>query len=287
MEQNDIKEQVRQFYDQVGWKTVSDGIYQNARYEDLREVSRDYIHKCHLRVNRHLKPSGKYLLDAGSGPVQYPEYLTYSKNYEKRICVDISILALKEARKRIGEKGLYVVADVAHLPFKDEVFDGAVSLHTFHHLALKDQKQSYQEIYRSLLPNSTGVIVNGWTFSPMMNRQKWLIHFMEWLGRRVARLRGISIESEKINNSRKEKQVKDQVGTYIEKLDYDWVKKEVMPDMKIDVKVWRSVNVRFLRAVIHKPYGKLLLRFLFWLEELAPLYFGTRGQYPLIIMYKD
>ena len=140
MEQNEIKEQVRQFYDQVGWKTVSDGVYQNARYEDLREVSRNYIHKCHLRVNRHLKPSGRYLLDAGSGPVQYPEYLTYSKNYEKRVCVDISILALKEARKRIGDKGLYVVADVAHMPFKDEVFDGAVSLHTFHHLPFEGSK---------------------------------------------------------------------------------------------------------------------------------------------------
>jgi hypothetical protein len=29
-----------------------------------------------------LKPGGKYLLDAGSGPIQYPEYLTYSKAYQ-------------------------------------------------------------------------------------------------------------------------------------------------------------------------------------------------------------
>ena len=46
----EIKQQVREFYDQVGWQEVSDGIYQNATYEDLRPVAREYIHHCHLRV---------------------------------------------------------------------------------------------------------------------------------------------------------------------------------------------------------------------------------------------
>ncbi len=75
MDNQDVKQQVRAFYDQVGWKTVGEGVYQNARYEDLRPVSREYIHRCHLRVNRHLTSIGDLLLDAGSGPVQYPEYL--------------------------------------------------------------------------------------------------------------------------------------------------------------------------------------------------------------------
>src|SRR5512133_2084353 len=130
------KQQVREFYDQIGWSQAGDGLYQNARYEDLRPVSREYIHRCHLRVNNHLQASGDLLLDAGSGPVQYPEYLTYSQNYKFRVCLDISILALKEARNRLGEHGLFVVADVANLPFKPESFDGLVSLHTLQHLPL-------------------------------------------------------------------------------------------------------------------------------------------------------
>ena len=56
MTDDNIKQQVREFYDQVGWQEVSEGLYQNARYEDLRPVSREYIHQCHLRVNRHLQP---------------------------------------------------------------------------------------------------------------------------------------------------------------------------------------------------------------------------------------
>jgi hypothetical protein len=105
MTEDSIKKDVRQFYDQVGWQKISSGVYQNAEYEDLRPVSRAYIHKCHLRVNRHLNPQGKYLLDAGSGPIQYPEYLTYSEGYQYRVCLDISIVALMDARERIGGCG--------------------------------------------------------------------------------------------------------------------------------------------------------------------------------------
>ena len=64
MTDNNIKQEVREFYDQIGWQEVSDGLYQNARYEDLRPVSREYIHKCHMRVNRHLEPRGRFFLDA-------------------------------------------------------------------------------------------------------------------------------------------------------------------------------------------------------------------------------
>ena len=73
MSEGEVKDQVRQFYNQVGWQQVEGGVYQNARYEDLRPVAREYIHRCHLRVNRHLKAEGRFLLDAGSGPVQYVE----------------------------------------------------------------------------------------------------------------------------------------------------------------------------------------------------------------------
>ncbi|HEX7555044.1 MAG TPA: class I SAM-dependent methyltransferase, partial [Leptolinea sp.] len=168
MDNQDIKQQVRTFYDQVGWKSVGEGVYQNARYEDLRPVSHEYIHRCHLRVNRYLSPVGSLLLDAGSGPVQYPEYLTYSEYYQHRVCLDISILALKEARQRLAEHGLYVVADVANLPFKPEAFDGLVSLHTLHHLPLTEQRKAYIEFMRVLSPGRTAVVINGWTESLLM-----------------------------------------------------------------------------------------------------------------------
>ncbi|MBN2145866.1 MAG: class I SAM-dependent methyltransferase, partial [Anaerolineales bacterium] len=181
VDEAEIKRNVREFYDQVGWQEVSDGIYQNAAHEDLRPVSRDYIHKCHMRILRHIKPSGKLLLDAGSGPIQYPEYLEYSRGYQKRVCADISIVALQEARRRIGEHGLFVVADIANLPFAPEVFDGVVSMHTIHHLPLDEHQKAFEELYRVMGRDSRAVVVNGWSLSPLMTISEKLADALERL----------------------------------------------------------------------------------------------------------
>lgn len=283
----EIKQEVRKFYDQVGWQTVSEGFYQNARYEDLRPVSREYIHRCHLRINRHLAQSGRFLLDAGSGPVQYPEYLTYSAGYRRRVCADISILALREARKRLGEHGLVVVADVANLPFRQDAFDGAVSLHTLHHLPLSEQKKAYCELQRVLLPGSSAAIVNGWTDSRLMRRFQWLVRCMEGLGKLLSRGKAGRNVAGGNSASTTVKPGKIQpTGTFVEKLDSAWLKRE-LPDLDLKILVWRSVSVRFLRAVIHHVIGgKICLRMLYWLEERYPKYFGENGQYPLIILRK-
>ncbi len=284
MSQPEVRKQVRQFYDQVGWQFVGD-TYQNARYEDLRPVSSEYIHRCHLRVTPFLRPGGRFLLDAGSGPVQYPEYLTYSREYQKRVCLDISFVALQEARRRIGEHGLYVVADVANLPFRAEAFDGVVSLHTLHHLPLTEQKKAYADIYRVLRTGRRAVVVNGWTESPLMRRTQPLVKFFERVGGWLTRLRG-GMAKEKtpeasVGNNKPS-------GTFVQKLDAGWLKREIGSQMPVEIRVWRSVSVRFLRALIHEALaGRFLLRLLFWLEERYPRYFGERGQYPLIVIRKE
>ncbi|NJN79814.1 MAG: class I SAM-dependent methyltransferase, partial [Anaerolineales bacterium] len=116
-----------------------------------------------------LIPTGRFILDAGSGPVQYEEYKTYSAGYKKRVCLDISIQALREARTRIGEHGVFVVGDLASLPFKKEAFDGAVSMHAIHHLALTEHPRAYAEIHRVLAIGRTAAIVNGWS-DPLFSR---------------------------------------------------------------------------------------------------------------------
>lgn len=299
MTEAEIKQRVRQFYDRVGWQTVADGTYQNARYEDLRPVSREYIHRCHLRVARFLKPAGRYLLDAGSGPVQYAEYLTYSAGYRRRVCVDISIVALQEARRRIGDHGLFVVADVANLPFRSEPFEGVVSLHTLHHLPLEDQARAYTELHRVLSPGSTAVVVNGWTDSPLMRRMGWLVRGMERLGALAGRLRGgraakNGAEKEPAQGQKGDSMqtgdTKDKAptGTFIHKLDAAWLEQNIGGKMHYELYPWRSVSVRFLRAVIHEiTAGRLWLRLLFWLEERFPRFFAEKGQYPMVILRKD
>lgn len=279
------KEDVRHFYDQVGWQLEDGEHYQNAHYEDLRPVAQEYIHRCHLRVNRHLKPGGKFLLDAGSGPIQYPEYLTYSEKYQYRVCADISIVALQEARKRTGAKGLMVVADVANLPFKADAFEGEVSLHTFHHLSLEDQARAYEEAYRVLAPGCSAVVINGWSDSPLMQRWGWVASLMVGLRNLRARLMG------KKPQRKAPKPAVDAaiqpVGTYTVKNDPAWLKQTLGGKMDYEILVWRSMSVNFMRAVFHKKLaGQALLRWVYNQEERNPHYCGENGQYPLVVIRK-
>jgi SAM-dependent methyltransferase len=292
---SDIKQEVQQFYNSVGWTLVGEDIYQNARYEDLRPVSREYITRCHQRITKVLNRKGKYLLDAGSGPVQYPAYLEYSDHYQYRVCADISITALAEARNRLDDHGLYVVCDIADLPFNDNVFDGIVSLHTIHHLPEDEHLQAYLSLYRVLANNSKAAIVNGWQDSKILNASEPAIrlaqrirHFFEKKDRKNIQKNGNSnIKDEPRIKKNKLIGNKNPKGTFTSRHDVLWIKKEVGSFMDTEILVWRSVSVRFLRALIHPTLGgKFWLKLLYSLEEKYPHYFGENGKYPLIVISK-
>lgn len=271
---NDTKQKVREFYDEIGWQQEDDGHYQNARYEDLRPVSREYIHKTRLRVLNGLIKTGRFILDAGSGPVQYEEYKSYSASYAKRVCLDISIQALKEAQTRIGEHGEYVVGDLANLPFKKEAFDGAVSMHAIHHLALTEHARAYMEIHRVLAMGRTAAIVNGWHEPLLMRMAEPLIGLMRKLSGRAAKKKKEWLNEE------------DPAGTFVQKMTPAWLKKEIGSKMTIEIKPWRSMSTRILRWFVRPFGGRVFLKFIFWLEGIFPNFFAENGQYPLIVIKK-
>jgi hypothetical protein len=76
-------------------------------------------------------------------------------------------------------------------------------------------------------------------------------------------------------------------GTFVSKHDVEWLKREVGSLMHLEIFVWRSVSVRFLREYIFPDLGgKWLLRKLYDLEERFPQFFGEHGQYPMIVIKK-
>ena len=294
MSENNIKQTVRQFYDQVGWQSIGETLYQNAQYEDLRPVSQEYLHRCHMRVKRHLAKKGIYYLDAGSGPVQYPEYLTYSEDYHARVCMDISIVALKEARKRLGEHGFYVLGDVTHLPFASDTFDGISALHTIHHVPMEDKGSAYGELHRVLKPGRNMVVVDGWTKAPLM---LWSKRFMAgvkrvrgWWEKAVLKTEGATEENATAPTPDKEltkAKTKVPAGTFVQKFDADGLIELIKDKMDFEILVWRSVSVAFLRAVIYPDWGgKFWLTVLYGLEELLPRLLGRIGQYPMVVVSK-
>lgn len=278
--------EVKDFYNQVGWQRISDDLYQNAIYEDLRPVSREYIELCHLRVNRHLLHQGKYLLDAGSGPVQWPAYLTYSDGYLYRVCMDISLVALQEARNRLGVKGLFVVGDISRMPFKEGVFGSTVSMHTLHHLSSEDQKKAYTEMFRTLESKGKMVVVNGSSSSRLMEQWLWLVKVAERLGVKTS-VAASTVNASVTQSAKKNDSGKEARGTFTRKNSIQWLNDE-LKDYTYQLLPWRSISVRFMRALIH-PWlgGKYWLRFLYWREEIDPRWYAENGQYPMIVIEKD
>ena len=132
---------VFKFYNEEGWSQSEKNTKDAILFEDLRPVAKKYVSHCRYKINNFLPKKGKHILDFASGPIQYKEYLSYSKNFKKRHCVDFSKNAIKLAKKKIGKKGKYYCDDFLKIKFKKNFFDAIVSLHTIYHISKKDQKK--------------------------------------------------------------------------------------------------------------------------------------------------
>jgi ubiquinone/menaquinone biosynthesis C-methylase UbiE/uncharacterized protein YbaR (Trm112 family) len=284
------KKVLQDFYDSIGWqkeKQEAASFVDALKWEDLRPVASEYIHNCHVRVNRYIRNKGRYLLDAGSGPIQYPEYLSYSDGYDYRICIDISFLALKEAQKKLGDKGIYILGDITNIPLQDNTVDGAVSLHVIYHIPKDEQISALREIHRVLNPGSSAAVVYSWPNSRLL---KW------WLfPRRIKRifqrqLRSLKSLVKKI--LRYEKRSKAITPSSVPLKPYHFTHDLAYFDtnlkgMDFEIAVWRSVSVPFLRMYIHPHlFGAAILRGIYRKEESDPALYGRIGQYPLIVIRK-
>ena len=276
----DEKRAVQQFYDDIGWTTADGGkaSVDADNWEDLRPVSRDYIHACHLRVGRHLKPTGKYLLDVASGPVQYPEYLTYSQDYGARICVDISCSALRQAQQKLGAHGIYILGDITNLPLADGVVDGAVSLHTIYHTPADEQANAFRELHRVLAPGATAAIVYCWR--SLLNKLAMLpAKLVQAPGKLLGKLLRGKTHAGKSERSR--------TAVYYHAHSRAWFAKNLI-DLPYEVQAWRSIDVPMLKAYCHAWLGgRLLLRLVYQAEEWFPRLLGWLGAYPLIVLRKN
>lgn len=262
-----IKTAVQAFYDKIGWKTES-GVYRDANdSEDLRVISHEYRERCHQRVKAHLPLKGRYLLDIACGPIQYPAYLSYSENFDYRICADLSLTALQEAKSRLKEKGIYLLCDITQLPIKNNAVDAVISLHTLYHVPAEQQKKGFAELYRVLKPEGKSVIVYSWGVRSILMTLLMLPFKLasycrrKWLGLKAP--------------------------LYFYTHSYRWFREEIQSQYNMKLFCWRSVNVPFLKIFIHPLLGgKWFLKMILWLEEKFPTTMGRIGAYPLFVSEK-
>lgn len=76
------------------------------------------------------------------------------------VAVDLSGRVLRRARRRLGDRAVYVEADVGHLPFRDGTFAAAHSANGFH--LFPDVPRAAEELVRVTRPAGR-LVITTWT----------------------------------------------------------------------------------------------------------------------------
>jgi len=272
---NKAEERVSKFYNTVGWEEEGEITEDAKRWEDLREHAREYVGKCRLRVLRHIPESGEYILDMASGPIQYKEYLEYSRNFKKRYCVDLSSSALESAKKKIGDHGVFLNGSFFDLPLEENFFDCTISLHTIYHIDKDKQEEAVRKLLKVTKPGKPVIIVYS-------NPNTFLSALKSSPPRRAIR------KLKKLLKKKKNKKENKEQGTsiYFHPLPIEWWSR--FSDVAdVQILPWRSFGSGNQRRLIpNNKMGGIMFRLLFNLEERFPNYFVKHFQYPMIILTK-
>ena len=282
-EVRDEKRSVQEFYDVVGWQKDDDEVFvDTARFVDTRPLVQDYLRECRLRIARPLPSGGEYLLDVASGPVQFPEYVDYQDGFRNRICVDFSRLALTEAARNVGAKGVLVQGDIVHLPFADDSIDAVLSLHTIYHVPREEQPDAFRELHRVLKPGGVAVVAYGWGETPWreLPAARRVLHFPGRVARRLVRALRRGDGPESLSGPSGEPTL------YYHAYDYRWFAGQDWP-FKAEVIVHHFFSSAFLERYVRGRPGRVLLGAIRRLEDRFPRLAGRFGRYPLIVIRKD
>lgn len=277
---NRAEEKVSNFYNSLGWETT-DAVTEDARrWEDLRQCAAQYVRKCRLRVLRHIPSHGIYMLDMASGPIQYEEYLEYSRNYKKRYCVDLSSRALEDARSKIGAHGVFLRGSFLELPLEDDFFDCSVSLHTIYHIDKDQQEFAVRKLIKVTKVGRPVIIVyrnpenlvTDFTHSSLLRAL-----------RRFARILKIPRCDVRTINTTAESAT---IAPYYHAHHLDWWKR--FDDLAtVKILPWRSFRAKIQKKLIpNNAIGSIMFDILFKLEDLFPQFFAKNAEYPMIILTK-
>jgi ubiquinone/menaquinone biosynthesis C-methylase UbiE len=217
-----------------------------------------------MRVFKHIPKSGKYILDMASGPVQYPEYLQFSKNFEKRYCVDFSETALEVAKKKLGDRGEYLCGNFFDLEIDSNFFDCSISLHTIYHIDKDKQAEAVRKLIKVTKPGKPIIIVysNPNAFTSLITPWKLLRIIKSLI-------------------------FKDTVPSiYFFAHPNKWWN-QFSDQAEVKFYPWRSFSSLYQKILIpNNSIGNSLLKKLYALEEKYPNFFVNNFQYPMIVLTK-
>ena len=274
---NKAEEKVSEFYNKVGWETDV-GITEDARrFEDLRESAEDYLSKCRLRVLRYIPENGENILDMASGPIQYKEYLQYSRNFKKRYCVDLSSSALEDAKKKIGDHGVFLKGSFFDITLEENFFDCTISLHTIYHIDKDKQEEAVRKLIYVTKPGQPIIVVYS-NPSKIFKCVARLIRLPFLL---------LSKPKELLEKLIKKSVQKKDLDLYFYTHPIKWWNR--FSDVAANIKImpWKSLNTDLQKCLIpNNKMGKKMFDMIFNLEERFPNFFAKYFCHSMIIITK-
>jgi ubiquinone/menaquinone biosynthesis C-methylase UbiE len=271
------QERVFNYYNQISYTTRNSfTVYEDSpKWVDYREISNDYIRHSFTRAKKYLSPGGKYLLDIASGSIGFQEYIDLSENFEYRICADISVNALLQAKYNYRQrKGIYLCADICNIPLKEGVCESVLSQHTLYHVPRKEQQTAVNEMYRVTKPGGSIAIVYSWFYhSWFMNFTLLPVQFYR-VARHVAGKAYVRLFNSKPR-------------LYFYAHSQAWFRRSFPFSKDMEFFCWRSTNKYFMNGYVHEWLGgKKLLKWLQKSEDKHPRFWGKFGEYAVIRIIK-
>lgn len=262
----DPAQSVRDYYDAQGWKPDEECVFGDTRaYVDLRRTTYEYTHRCMVRLAKHLRRGGRYILDAGSGPIPHDAYLEYGANMSRRICLDLSLAALKIARTKLGDRGIYVQGDITNIPLKSDSVDAVTCNHVMYHVPADKQATAFREIWRVLRPGGVAMVVYVWEWSPIAGRLEKIAKFLTGGGKPDPQIPAL----------------------YYHPHSLKWFQTQDWP-FRYEIDTFRIVDDNFMKKYISDDWrGRLVLQAFYVAQALFPRFCGKYGNYPAILIYKD
>lgn len=260
---------VQDFYEGPGWREDGAGAFGDTRaFVDTRPASLAFTSRCLRRLKRHFRLGGKYLLDAGSGPIAHPELVEFGENFEKRVCVDLSRQALEVARRKLGDRGVYLVGDLTNLPLQNDCVDAITCNHVIYQIPVELQKQTFLELWRVLKPGGVAVVIGWWPHAPLA-----------WRIERLVRLFAQELTLQ-------EADAEEGAGPAHNPFSRAWFEQQDWP-FTYEYDVFRVITNKFMKSFVRDDVaGRLLLESLFMMQTIAPRYCGAHGVMPAIVIRK-
>lgn len=140
---------------------------QGREYEDLVE---------RIAIRALLPPGGDTLVEIGAG---YGRLVSLYLGYRRIVLLDYARSQLEEAQRYLSQpdRYIFVVADVYHLPFVDNLFDALTMVRVMHHLT--DAPRALAELQRVVRPEGVAVLEHA-NKRHLKAIARWLLRRQAW-----------------------------------------------------------------------------------------------------------